>query len=437
MIALFEYLLKSALSISILYIVFELFFKNRVSFLFNRLLLLTIVFFGLLIPIFTFNIGSLFHFSSPYMETLINNEGLITINLQEFVVRAESQTSILGIPFYYLVGLIYISISILLAIWFLAKISRLFLLAQKSETKQVGDFRFIILKDKYPTFSFFNLVFINKELYNNVDESQQIIEHEAIHSYQKHTVDVLLSELLIIVQWFNPVAYLLRKSIKENHEFLADKEVLRNDFGVPDYKLLLLRNSTKIRTGSITHNFSYSLIKKRFKMMEKKESKIKFILAMMILPIAFSLAFYACSSPELNNDEALAKPEQIETTEVADPEVGEEYEQTQDMGSEIFTVVEVMPVYDGGIEELYKFLGNNIKYPEEAKKDSIQGRVFVNFIVETDGSVTNVNVLRGIGGGCDEESIRVVSMMPKWTPGTQRGKAVRVSYNLPIKFSLK
>jgi len=101
-----------------------------------------------------------------------------------------------------------------------------------------------------------------------------------------------------------------------------------------------------------------------------------------------------------------------------------------------FTVVESMPSYPGGMGELMKFLANNIKYPPQAKSNGIQGRVFVNFVIEADGSVSNVRVLRGIGGGCDEEAVRVIKQMPKWDPGVQKGERVRVSYNLPVKFTL-
>lgn len=104
---------------------------------------------------------------------------------------------------------------------------------------------------------------------------------------------------------------------------------------------------------------------------------------------------------------------------------------------EIFTVVESMPEFPGGMGELMNYLSSNIKYPALAKESGIQGRVFINFVVETDGSITAVKVLRGIGGGCDEEAVRVVEKMPKWKPGKQRGKPVRVSYNLPVKFTLQ
>jgi protein TonB len=126
-------------------------------------------------------------------------------------------------------------------------------------------------------------------------------------------------------------------------------------------------------------------------------------------------------------------------TEDVEVEVKDEKPQVieQPQQAEIFTVVEEQPGYPGGEESRIKFLQDNIKYPEEAKELGIQGKVFVTFVVEVDGSITDVRVLRGIGGGCDEEAIRVVRAMPKWVPGKQRGVPVRVQFNLPIKFTLQ
>lgn len=120
--------------------------------------------------------------------------------------------------------------------------------------------------------------------------------------------------------------------------------------------------------------------------------------------------------------------------EVYVPPVMEEEEVVE---AEIFTVVESMPEFPGGPAKMMEYIAKNIKYPAMARESGIQGRVFVNFVVESDGSVSNVKVLRGIGGGCDEEAVRVVEAMPKWTPGRQRGKAVRVSFNLPVRFTLQ
>lgn len=104
--------------------------------------------------------------------------------------------------------------------------------------------------------------------------------------------------------------------------------------------------------------------------------------------------------------------------------------------TDIFTIIEEMPDFPGGTQKLSEYLAKNIKYPQLAKECGIQGRVFVNFVVEPDGSVSNVNVMRSLGGGCDEEAMRVVKSMPKWKPGKHRGKPVRVSYILPVNFRL-
>ena len=128
---------------------------------------------------------------------------------------------------------------------------------------------------------------------------------------------------------------------------------------------------------------------------------------------------------------------EVDQSEVIDDYVPVEVEEEEVTEAEIFQIVEEMPSYPGGEAKMYEYLGKNIKYPQIARESGIQGRVFVNFVVEPDGSVSNVKVLRGIGGGCDEEAMRVIKSMPKWKPGKQRGKAVRVSYTLPVVFKLQ
>ena len=102
----------------------------------------------------------------------------------------------------------------------------------------------------------------------------------------------------------------------------------------------------------------------------------------------------------------------------------------------VYQIVEKMPQYRGGEEAMMKYVADNIKYPQEAKDKNISGRVFVSFVIEKDGSVNEVKVVRGIGGGCDEEAARVIKGMPKWEPGMQKGKPVRVNYMMPINFKL-
>ena len=127
----------------------------------------------------------------------------------------------------------------------------------------------------------------------------------------------------------------------------------------------------------------------------------------------------------------------VDQNEVIEEYVPVEVEEEEVQEQEIFQIVEEMPAYPGGDQRLMEYVAKNIKYPQIARETGIQGRVFVGFVVEPDGSVSNVKVLRGIGGGCDEEAVRVVKSMPKWKPGKQRGKAVRVSYMLPVNFKLQ
>ena len=128
---------------------------------------------------------------------------------------------------------------------------------------------------------------------------------------------------------------------------------------------------------------------------------------------------------------------EVEQNEVIEEYVAPEVVEDEVVEQEIFKIVEEMPSFPGGEQKLMKYVSDNVKYPQIARETGIQGRVFVNFVVEPDGSVSNVSVLRGIGGGCDEEAMRVVKNMPKWKPGKQRGKAVRMQYMLPINFTLK
>ena len=109
----------------------------------------------------------------------------------------------------------------------------------------------------------------------------------------------------------------------------------------------------------------------------------------------------------------------------------------KDASEKAYEKVEVMPEYPGGEQAMMKFVASNVKYPQAAIDKNISGRVLVGFVIEKDGSITDVKVVKGIGGGCDEEAVRVVKSMPKWKPGKEKGKAVRVSYMLPITFKLQ
>lgn len=127
----------------------------------------------------------------------------------------------------------------------------------------------------------------------------------------------------------------------------------------------------------------------------------------------------------------------VQQDEVIEEYIAPEIVEEEVVEQEIFQIVEEMPSFPGGEAKLMEYIAKNIKYPQIARETGVQGRVFVGFVVEPDGSISNVKLLRGIGGGCDEEAMRVIKSLPKWKPGKQRGKAVRVSYQIPVFFKLQ
>ena len=159
-------------------------------------------------------------------------------------------------------------------------------------------------------------------------------------------------------------------------------------------------------------------------MSKKRNPGMSVIRMVLVIPAALLLTLLFMVS---TNDQALATQNGLSFHTAPAPVLQEE---------PIFTVVEQMPEFPGGQEALIKYMVNNVKYPENARKKGIQGTVFVSFVVGKDGSISNVKVLRGVDKELDEEAIRVVSNMPKWKPGKEKGKAVKVQYNLPVAYKL-
>lgn len=171
-------------------------------------------------------------------------------------------------------------------------------------------------------------------------------------------------------------------------------------------------------------------------MTKSRTQKFARLKLMLVLPLAISMLLVISCGRDgpAQQEKELVKPQTDAPNEADSPPSSSQVQEEEP--KPIFTVVEVMPEYPGGANEMMKFLAENIKYPTVDGENGISGRVYVTFIVEKTGLISNVTILRGIGAGCDEEAIRVIKMMPKWKPGTQRGQAVRVQYNVPIKFAL-
>jgi len=139
---------------------------------------------------------------------------------------------------------------------------------------------------------------------------------------------------------------------------------------------------------------------------------------------------------DIDVDEDIDIDIETDDDDVIEEQVIDEVDEDAGKEDEIFVFVEDQPGYPGGDAARIKYLQENIKYPEMAKESGIQGTVYVTFVVEKDGRITSVKILRGIGGGCDEEAVRVIKKMPGWKPGKQRGRPVRVQFNMPVRFVL-
>lgn len=283
---------------------------------------------------------------------------------------------------------------------------------------------YLLPDDKMSSFSFFNNIAISPADY--AGHFEDILSHEMVHVRQRHSFDILLTELLLALFWFHPVLSFYKKSLQEIHEYLADEKTHNRDA----YAEFLVAYTMGVPKLSLVNTFyNSSLLKHRIQMLySNKSSKWKLSLYGIsgLLGLALIVVVAACSDTNQlqESDTPVLMPPVVDSR----GNIGEE---------KIFTAVEKNPEYPGGVAEMYKFIGTHVKYPAAASRANVSGRVFLQFVVRTDGSISDVMVVKGIGFGCDEEAIRVVKAMPKWSVGTQGGVPVNVRYTLPINFQLE
>ncbi len=371
-------------------------------------------------------------------EVSVSPEGL-SVTLDEVIVNASDTKrwdvwQVLWVMYW-----IGVAVSFIILIYRLLKILQLF---RKSERKRVGKYVFAYTHRQHVSFSFLNAIFLPEG-----EDHVSIVRHEQSHIDHAHSADMLLTELLVVFQWFNPAIYWYRNELKNIHEYTADHDVLESGTDKSDYMMLLLQQCTAVDICTIGNSFSYKLTKKRIKMMSHKiQSKRMLWRLLACIPVAFAL---------LVANAKVVVQENVNAAELKNSTLGDLFTEVSSHGDaltegqfsesamplpendSIYAIVEAMPDFPGGTAKMMGYLAANIHYPQKAKDEGVEGRVFISFVVEKDGSISNVKTLRGIGGGCDEEAVRVVQSMPKWKPGMQEGKPVRVFYNLPINFKLQ
>ncbi len=306
----------------------------------------------------------------------------------------------------------------------------------------------------------------------NVDETHEnahvIAAHENVHASEWHSADVLVMEGVMIINWFNPVVYLYRFAIKHIHEYIADSKAIKSGTDKADYALILLSQTFNAPAHQLVNPFfNKSLLKQRIMMLQKNKShRIKLFKYFLSAPLFILMLIL--SSATVNNSKTVKfinkkvqsvflKPAAIDGSPAADAGKSKKvvlaingqpliYDVTIDPNhnatdttpkkNKVFTSVEKYPSFPGGFNEFVNYLAKNIRYPAKARENKTQGRVIIGFIVEEDGALTDVRVLRGIGDGADEEAMRVIQASPKWEPGIQNGKPVRTAFTVPISFTL-
>ena len=295
-------------------------------------------------------------------------------------------------------------------------------------------------------FSWMNNIVIPETCLNS--DAHDVLIHELAHVRARHSVDILFADFFILLQWFNPASWLMKYELQDLHEYEADDAVMRSGADIKRYQLMLIKNAVGQRLYSMVNSFNHSSLKKRITMMFKEKSspwaRMKYL---YVLPLtAFAAVAFACpeisafsneiSSVKVSDFVSFAETNRVENQNlaVADTLLPDKTQPGKERSYQVFMVVEHMPQFPGGMAALMKYLNNNVHYPKSEEASGTEGRVMVQFIVETDGSISEVQIQNGLGEAFDTEAVRVVSSMPKWKSGMQRGKKVRVRYLLPVVF---
>ena len=509
--AFFVYIVKSAVCLAVFYLFYRLLLSRETFHRFNRIALLGILILSCAIPFVEVTMKEPMEVSQ---QLLTWEELLLMANLNRTATIETAPESVItwreALLMVYLLGIVFF---FLRNVWSLTRMLRL--IKGSTLVRQENGITLITHQKEIAPFSWMKFVVISeKDLKENGEE---ILTHEYAHIRKKHSIDLLIADVCIFFQWFNPASWLLKKK----------------------YQLLLIKKAVGTRLYSMANSFNHSSLKKRITMMLKKKSnpwaRLKYL---YVLPLA-AIAVAAFARPEISSEldeisavkvndlTAIMKTEEVKSPEkhpakeikvqgqvlekstnapVVGANViikgttsgtitdldgnfvismpvgatlsvsyinmktkeltitekligkikslkvyleGEITTKTQEVvvvgyggGEEasaeipVFQVVEEMPEFPGGMGECLKFLGKNIKYPVEAQKAGVQGKVIVQFVVEKDGNIANPKVVRSIDPDLDGEAIRVISIMPKWKPGMQKGQPVRVKYTVPVTFRL-
>ena len=450
------YLIEANIALSLFFILYRLLLKRDTFLQLRRFFFLSVILFSLLYPLMTVplphSVSALFTPETEVVSgTVFFGEPVMgNIIVEESVPSREFNLSRIGV-------VIYFSITLLFILRFLIQLISIFRIRMKSEPAEIFGTAVYRLKDDITPFSFFNLIFVNTDKHSEA-ELTQILLHEQTHVQQRHSFDVLLIESLTLLFWWNPFVWLMKREMTMNLEYLADQGVLTHGVNSREYQYHILRLTYQETAVPIVNNFNVSQLKQRIMMMNQSKSpaykvgRYLLVLPLVLLFLTANSIYAAQREPaDIEKEELhplvmqpMADNNRMPTgqTELANPDQAELQGQGLQQpppvkNEEIFVIVENQPEFPGGNGAMMKFIGESIRYPVEAQQKGIQGRVICNFVVMKDGSISDLQIVRGVDPLLDAEALRVLGLMPDWKPGTQRGQAVNVRFTLPVVFSLQ
>lgn len=423
------YQLKAGLCIMLFTGLYYALFRKETFYRFNRFYLLGSVAFSFFLPAIHFPPVTLGE-NLPAFFTLIDE---VTVYTTQKPVQTSMQVTY-SMP---LTWKVYQIISGFMLALLLYQLIALAVLVLRREKTSLKGYRIIALPEHKNSFSFFNLVFLSPGVLRE-GNSSPVLQHELSHARQWHSLDIMVVQLVKILQWFNPCIYLLEKALKETHEYLADEAVLEQHGGFDRYRLLLLTQVFGVQPGIFSF-FNYSLIKKRLTMMTKEKSplhnRLKYLAVLPLvafLMLALSGKIAQSQEPAKESSTSSPSPKIIEVSVDSKQVVGEHDEEP------VFIVVEKSAVFQhGSLDKFREWISQNIKYPSEASKNGISGRVIIQFSIDTTGKLCDAKILRGVEPGIDKEALRVINQSPQWTPAEQGGKKVKQQFVMPVVFSLE
>ncbi|MFB0499530.1 TonB family protein [Mucilaginibacter sp. OAE612] len=415
-----QYLLLVNIYLLLFYGFYVLLLRKETFFQLNRLYLVSAALLSFMIPVIQANWVQNLFITQQVKYTLYSSPVLV----YHFKPIEESPISIGEVLFIiYAAGIVFLSLRL---IWQLFKLKKV-----------------ISQPQSQVSYSFFKTVKLNAD----GEENAAIATHEDVHAKQWHSADVLLVELVMIINWFNPIVYFYRRAIKHIHEFIADRHAVEAGTDKADYAMLLLSQTFNTPSHNLVNSFfNKSLLKERIIMLQKNKSH-RITLIKYGLSAPLFILMMVLSSATINNSDTIAvintKADKVFSTpasKVAEITIDEPLKLERPVvaadTSPVYTAVARLPEFPGGLGAFGKFLSTNIKYPATAREQKIQGRVIITFVVEKDGTLSNERIVKGITDDLNNEALRVIKLSPNWKPGMQGNRTVRTQYSVPISFTL-